>query len=107
MNAVAEKLAPVSASVRPLSVLIVGKVMRVRRYESFTFTTIICPAKDEYSRPAIVEVRSKNRFGDRDETVRVTCDLGGYERKSYQITDKETGERKTLVPVEIVLDLVE
>jgi RNase P subunit RPR2 len=107
MNAVAEKVAPLAGAVRPLSVLIVGKVIRVRRHEAFTYTTIICPAKDEYSRPPTVEVRSKARFAERDETTRVTCELGGWEGKSYQVSDKESGERKTLVPVNLFLDLVE
>lgn len=107
MNAVVDKVAPLGSSVKPLSVVIAGKVTRVRRHEQFTYTTIICPAKDEYSRPSIVEIRSKARFAEREETTRVTCELGGYEGKPYQITDRETGERKTLVPVNLFLDLVE
>lgn len=107
MNAVVDKVAPLGSSVKPLSVVIAGKVTRVRRHEQFTYTTVICPAKDEYSRPSIVEIRSKARFAEREETTRVTCELGGYEGKPYQITDRETGERKTLVPVNLFLDLVE
>jgi hypothetical protein len=106
MNAVVEK-APIAGAVRPLQVTIVGKVTRVRRHESFTYTTIICPAKDEYSRPSVVEVRSKARFSEKDETTRCVCELGGWEGKSYQILDKESGEKKTLVPVNLFLDLVE
>ena len=90
----------------PLQVRIVGKITRVRRYENNTYTTVICPAKDAFSRPSIVEVRSKSRFGDQEDMVDVMGELGGYEGKSYQVTDRETGERKTLVPVNLFLDLV-
>jgi hypothetical protein len=107
MNVVAEKIAPVAGTVRPLAVLIVGKVTRVRRYEKSVYTTIICPAKDEYSRPSVVEIRSKARFAEKDETTRVNCELGGWEGKSYTITDKESGERLALIPVTLFLDLVE
>lgn len=102
-----EKVAPITGQARPMAVLIAGKVMRVRRHESFTYTTVICPAKDEYSRPSVIEVRSKARFGEKDEVVRVSCELGGYEGKAYSVVDKDSGERKTLVPVNHFLDLVE
>lgn len=91
----------------PLQTLVVGKCMRVRRHEQFTYTTIITPAKDEYSRPQVVEVRSKARFADRDEPVSVQAMLGGYEGKAYAVVDRETGERRQLVPVNLFLDLVE
>lgn len=107
MNTVVDKVAPLASSVKPLSVVVAGKVTRVRRHEQHTYTTIICPARDEYSRPSVVEIRSKARFAERDETTRVSCELGGYEGKAYQVTDRETGERKSLVPVNLFLDLVE
>lgn len=106
-TATLEKVTPMAGQVRPMAVLIAGKVLRVRRHETFTYTTVITPAKDEYSRPSVVEVRSKARFGEKDEVIRVTCELGGYEGKAYAVVDKDTGERKTLVPVNHFLDLVE
>lgn len=92
---------------RNMGVSIVGKITRVRRYEQFFYTTIICPAKDEYSKPSIVEIRSKARFGDVDEKTNIKAELGGYEGKAYTVTDRETGERKNLVPVTMFLDLCE
>lgn len=103
-TAVSSKVTPMGQ--KPLQVFIAGKVTRVRRHEKFFYTTIICPAKDEYSRPSVVEIRSKARFAEIDETTKVTAELGGYEGKSYQVTDRETGERKNLVPVNLFLDLV-
>jgi len=92
---------------RPMVAFVVGKVTRVRKYEKFTYTTVICPAKDEYSKPSVVEIRSKSRFAETEEKVSVDCEIGGYEGKAYAITDRETGERKNLVPVNHFLDLVE
>lgn len=106
MSEVAVKITPQSAA-KPLQVAIIGKVTRVRRYEKFFYTTIICPAVDVYSRPSVVEVRSKSRFADTDEETRVNAILGGYEGKPYAVTDRESGERKTLVPVHLFLDAVE
>lgn len=105
MSEVASKVAPLNQQ-KPLQVLVAGKITRVRRHEKFFYTTIICPAKDAYSRPSVVEIRSKARFGDNDEETKVTAELGGYEGKAYQVTDRETGERKSLVPVNLFLDLV-
>lgn len=92
---------------KPMQTLIVGKVLRVRRYEQFTYTTIICPAADLYSKPSVVEIRSSRRFADKEEEVTVTAKLGGYEGKPYKGVDKESGERITLIPVNLYLDLVD
>lgn len=103
----AQNVKPLGSKVVPLEVTVVGKCLRVRRHEQFTYTTIICPAKDEYSRPQVVEIRSKARFADREEPVTARAMLGGYEGKAYAVVDKETGERRQLVPVNLYLDLVE
>lgn len=103
----AQKVQPIGNKVNPLETTIIGKCLRVRRHEQFTYTTIICPAKDEYSRPQVVEVRSKARFADREEPVTCRALLGGYEGKAYAVVDKETGERRQLIPVNLHLDLVE
>lgn len=106
MSEVAAKVQPLNA-LKPRQVLIMGKVLRVRRYEKFFYTTIICPAEDAYSRPQVVEVRSKARFTDIDEEARAVALLGGFEGKAYAVTDRETGERRQLVPVNLFLDLLE
>lgn len=107
MAEVAEKVVAFGGALKPGVVAIVGKVTRVRRYEKFYYTTVICPAKDEYSKPSIIEIRSNSRFADSEEKVSCQAEIGGYEGKAYSVTDRETGERKTLVPVNIFLDLVE
>ena len=97
--------APVKLKSREVSIM--GKVVRVRRYEQFFYTAVICPAVDVYSKPQVVEIRSKLRFAENDEEITVIAVLGGYEGKPYQVTDRETGERRQLVPVHHFLDLVE
>jgi len=87
--------------------VIFGKILRVRRHEKHFYTSIICPAADEFSRPSIVELRSEARFGDADEKVRVIGALGGYEGKAYRVVDKDTGETRMVTPVVHFLDFVE
>lgn len=105
MSEASAKVAPLTQQ-KPLHVLVAGKITRVRRHEKFFYTTVICPAKDAYSRPSVVEIRSKARFGDTEEECKVQAELGGYEGKAYTVTDRETGERKNLVPVNLFLDLL-
>lgn len=84
-----------------------GKILRARRYLQDTLTAIVTPAKDEYSKPQIVQVRSKRKLGEIDEVVVVECEVGGYERKQYELTDKDSGEVTRIKPVEHTLDVVE
>lgn len=108
MSEAAVKLAPVAQTKQaPMQVRVVGKVIRTRRHEQNSYTTVITPAPDAYTRPSIVEVRSKAKFADRDEEVDFLGRLGGYEGRPYRVTDRETGEQKSLVPVNMFLDLVE
>lgn len=97
---------------KPVMVAIVhGKVKRVRRFNGIDgkgyFTTIITPAPDEYSKPNAVEIWSKEKLADVDDITTVDVQLGGYEEKSYQYTDKETGEKGTAWPVKITLKAIE
>ena len=98
-----------AASVKPvpMQVLVTGRLESMRRYEGKVYTHVLTPAPDAYTRPQLVEIRSNKRLGDKHDEVTVTCQLGGYQRKPYHVTDKETGERMTVVPVDHTLDLVE
>jgi hypothetical protein len=84
-----------------------GKIVRSRRYQQEVLTAIVCPAKDEWSKPQTVQVRSKRKLGEVEEVVVVDCELGGYERKQYEVHDKDTGETTRIKPVEHTLDAVE
>lgn len=84
-----------------------GRVEEVQRYEGTYRTRLICPAPDSFSSPQKISVRSKTRLGSRDELVTATCRLGGYQRKPYRVTDKDTGESMNVVPVDMTLDFIE
>ena len=107
MTAQSESKVSTMPQSKPLHTIVQGKVLRVRRYDQYTYTTIICPAQDAYTRPSVVEIRSKSRFADSDEEVKVNCILGGYEGRAYRATDRETGESRQLIPVNLFLDLEE
>ena len=96
-----------SAKVQPLQVLVKGKVEASRRFDGKRYTRIITPAADAYSRPQVVEVRSVSKLADVGDETEVTCRLGGYTRKPYRTTDKETGETSMVTPVDLTLDAVE
>lgn len=90
-----------------MQVLIKGKVEHSRRFDGKRYTRIITPAADAYSRPQVVEVRSVSKLGDVGDETEVSCRLGGYTRKPYRTTDKETGETSMVTPVDLTLDAVE
>lgn len=104
MNAVTN-LAPRAAA--PMEVIVKGKIDAVRRHESKRYTRILTPAPDAYSRPSVVEVRSTQQLGQKGDEITVTAKLGGYTRKPFKITDKDTGEISTVTPVDMTLDAVE
>lgn len=104
MEATSVKKAPV---LKTRQVHIVGKVVRTRRYQEFSYTTIICPAADEYSKPQVVEIRSARKFADKDDVTSVVAQLGGFEGRAYESRDKETGEVNKVIPVTLYLDFVE
>lgn len=98
---------PTSLPVRPMEVLVKGKVTHTRRHEKKFYTTITIPAADEYSSPQLVEVRSSSRVGDVDELVSIRARLGGYAGRPFKATDRETGEIRTVRQVQHTVDLVE
>lgn len=106
MEATATKPGQVNAVV-PMRVLVKGRIERQRRYEGNVYTQVITPAADAYSRPQQCEIRSKKKLGDTGEEISTFATLGGFSRKAYQVTDKETGERVTITPIDHTLDAIE
>lgn len=94
-------------AIHAMRVLVVGRIESSRSHEGKRYTQVMTPAADAYSRPQLLEIRSKAKFGDKGEEVSVSCLLGGYQRKAYQAKDKNTGEIVIVVPVEHTLDLIE
>jgi hypothetical protein len=95
------------AGANEMEVRIKGKIDASRRHGEHRYTRILTPAPDAYSRPQTIEVRSKGQLGARGEEVTVVATLGGYTRKPFKSTDKETGEITMVTPVDITLDAVE
>lgn len=91
----------------PMHVTIRGKIDASRRHEKTTYTRIVTPAPDPYSRPQTVEVRSAQRLGQAGDEITVLAQLGGYTRKPFRSTDKETGETTMVTPVDLTLDAIE
>jgi hypothetical protein len=96
-----------ATAVAYMLVTVRGKIVRSRRYDGAVLTAIVTPAKDEWSKPQTVQVRSKRKLGEVEEVVVVDCELGGYERKQYEVHDKDSGEVTRIKPVEHTLDAVE
>lgn len=96
-----------SARAKPMEVLIVGRVDASRRHERVYFARVITPAPDAYSRPQVVEVRSKHKLGELGDEISVTCKLGGFTRRPFRATDKDTGETQMVTPVDMTLDVLE
>jgi len=88
-------------------VTIKGRIDAARRFDKTTYTRIVTPAPDPYSRPQTVEVRSRQRLGQSGEEVIVQAQLGGFTRKPFRSTDKETGETMMVTPVDMTLDAIE
>ncbi len=87
-----------------MTVRVIGKVDTMRRHEGSYYTQVLTPAADEYSRPQVLEIRSKQKLGDKEDKIDIQCTLGGYRRKPYKFTDKDTGEIRNVVPVDHSLD---
>lgn len=106
MNAAATPAAT-TAKIIPMQVLVRGRIDAVSRHDKTTYTRVITPAPDPYSRPQTVEFRSKQRLGSPGEEIDQLGILGGYARKPIRITDKETGETTMSTPVVMTLDAIE
>lgn len=90
-----QKAAPAASPI----VRIVGRVENVRRTngrDGAVFIHLVkLPAPDEFTSPATVVVRGKERAGQEGDRFDSLCMVGGYAR-SYNTTDEETGRK---VPV--------
>ena len=106
MNAVATPAATTAKTI-PMQVLVRGRIDAVRRHDKTTYTRIITPAPDPYSRPQTVEIRSKQRLGQPGDEVAQLATLGGYARKPFRGIDKETGETTMVTPIDMIVDAIE
>lgn len=88
-----------SAAVKPIhqiplmTVRVAGKIQHVRRANQTFYTILVSPARDEYSHPSRIEVRSDERLGDIDDVITVLCEMSGSVRE-FNYRDKNTGEQR-------------
>lgn len=107
MSAVPNNVAPLS-SAPFLQMRFKGRIEASRLFDGKRYTRFVCPAPDAYSRPQVLEVRSSRaKLGEIGDEFTGTVVVGGFTRKPYRVTDRDTGEQVTLTPVDHVLDLVE
>ncbi len=110
-NAAAASVAELPAK-KPLPIgeaTIKGRLQLYRRPQGnsqFWENLIILPAPDEYSSPATVLVLASRRLGERDDDVTVRVRIGGY-RRSYNSTDRETGEIRNVQTADVKLFALE
>lgn len=93
--------------IKAMQVMVSGRIEGSKTYEGKRYTQVMTPAADVYSRPQMVEIRSKARLGDKGDEISVSCVLGGFQRKPYETKDKQSGEIVKVVPIEHTLDLTE
>lgn len=76
-------------------VLLRGRIAGVRsvpgRDGQLWLTLVTLPAPDEFTRPEMVEIQSRQRIGKRGEDFHGACILGGYPN-NYETKDRDTGE---------------
>jgi hypothetical protein len=96
-----------AAALPVMQVRVSGRVEKSRVYEGKRYTQILTPAPDAYSRPQLVEVRSKSKVGEAGDEVSLVCLLGGFSRKPYKVRNDDTGEISMITPVDHTLDFVE
>ncbi len=82
------------------------RIDAIKRVESKLFTTVSCPARDEYSKPNCYQIRSKQKFGEIGEVTQIDCQLNGF-IKAFSYTNKSTGEVNEGTNGIMFLDLVE
>jgi hypothetical protein len=92
-----------STELSPSQILIIGKIQEVTSFENGGYTTeVVMPAADQYSMPAVVEIRSEKRLGNKDDEIRQVCQISGWPRK-FNYKDKNTGQQRFGRRIEMAL----
>lgn len=96
---------PSLVPLKPSHVLLHGKVDSIRKYDGRVFTRLVLPAADSYSKPAMVEIESKQTLAQLEEEWRGQCVVGGY-ANDYDIRG-EDGDKRKVRSARITLKAVE
>lgn len=77
-----------------------GRITTQRRISTSTgplFLTVVkLPSQSEFDHPATVELRSNHKLGENGEDWQGAVNLRGMPN-SYDMTDKETGEKRRVI----------
>lgn len=80
-------------------VRLIGRIEQVRvitTSEGRAFMHLVkLPAPDQYSSPAAVSIKSREKLGSEGDDFNGQVQVGGYGR-TYQQTDEETGRKTTV-----------
>lgn len=101
---------PAQAGLKVGQLLISGRLAGVRSINTKQgrkwLHKVALPAPDEFTSPAVVELRSNEKLGEQvGDTIRCKAQLGGYSR-SFSWNDKDTGEPRRGDAVTMTLDVI-
>lgn len=83
-------------------------IVRVQTAQGDVFEhTVRLAAADEYSMPAVIEVRADRRLGQVGGEVTSRVQIGGFPRKPFRVVDKNTGEERLVKPVQVTLTAID
>lgn len=94
---------------RPLQLaeaILQGRLTKVTKRGDNVIHLMVLPAPDAYTSPSTVEVIARTRLGQPEDDLRVRVRIGGY-RRSYNVTDRDTGEVRPQVTADVRLFHVE
>lgn len=99
----------VPAKGRPLQLaesVLQGRLLKIQKRGDNIIHLVVLPAPDSYTSPATVEIIAKSRLGQPEDDIRVRVRIGGY-RRTYNATDRETGETRPVTTADVRLFAVE
>lgn len=90
----------------PGIVRLLGRVQATRRHEKSWYISLVLPAPDAFAHPSTIEVRADSKLGEVGEDIDVLARIGGFNRKPYRWTDKDSGESRMVTPNNITLTAI-
>ncbi|MGK3122487.1 DNA-binding protein G5P [Candidatus Pantoea formicae] len=95
------------SSLGNLELTVTGKIQQVNSSEGYNYTVLVSPAVDAYSFPPMVRIRSKKTIGRiGDEVSDLHCRVSGWKR-TFNYTNKQTGQQERGSNIDMILDVVE
>jgi|JI8StandDraft_1071087.scaffolds.fasta_scaffold106279_2 hypothetical protein len=83
-----------------------GRLLKVTKKNDLFIHLMVLPAPDAYTSPSTVEILSKTRIGQAQDEITCLVRITGY-RRTYNHTDRETGETRQVQTADVRLSLLE